>query len=100
MEINFEYHDVTASDILENYTRERLKKIEKKFSFVNMVDVYFDTENTTSDETGMKCGIRANVPGTDYFAESSKETFQKAVSEAVSELETQLQKKKEKMTTY
>lgn len=100
MEINFEYHNVTASDILEKYTKERLEKIEKKYSFVTNVDVYFDTENTSSNETGMKCGIRANAPGTEYFAESSQNTFQKAVAETVRELEIQLQKKKEKMNAY
>lgn len=100
MEINFEYHKVTASNSLEIYTKERLEKINRKYDFVTNVDVYFDTENTTSRETGMKCGIRANIPGTDIFAESSQKNFKHAVSEAVKELDVQLRKKKDKMNAY
>lgn len=98
--IIFEYHDVAASETLENHTRKRLESIFTNFEFVNRADVFFKTENTTSDETGKKCGIRLSAPGPRLFAEASHSNFQEAVNESVTELIRQLKKRKEKMKTY
>ena len=78
-QVIFEYHDVTASDTLENYAKDKLENIFTRFNFVLRADVFFKTENTTSDETGMKCGIRLSAPGPRLFAESSHNTFKDAV---------------------
>lgn len=98
--IIFEYHDVTASETLELFVTDKLQEIFTRFSFVHRADVFFKTENTTSDETGMKCGIRLSAPGPRLFAESSHNTFQDAVTESINELKAQLTKRKEKMKTY
>ncbi|NNE31216.1 MAG: HPF/RaiA family ribosome-associated protein [Winogradskyella sp.] len=98
--IIFEYHDVSSSDTLEDFTKEKLETIFTQFDFVIRADVFFKTENTSSDETGMKCGIRLSAPGPRLFAESSHNTFQDAVSETVNELKRQLKKRKETMKTY
>lgn len=98
--IIFEYHDVSASDILEAHARKRLDTIFTNYEFVNRADVFFKTENTTSDETGKKCGIRLSAPGPRLFAESSHDNFQEAIDETTTELIKQLKKRKEKMKTY
>ena len=98
--IIFEYHDVTASDTLENFTKNKLKTIFEHYEFVIRADVFFKTENTTSNETGMNCGIRLSAPGPRLFAESSHSTFHDAVSETINELTAQLRKRKDKMKTY
>jgi len=100
MKVNYEYHDVTASDRLENFTEKKLAPIFERFEFVTRADVFFKTENTSSDETGMKCGIRLSAPGPRLFAESSHENFEHAVADTVDELLRQLKKRKEKMKTY
>ena len=100
MEIVYEYHDVTASERLEKYTEEKLNNLYKKYDFIVRADVFFKTENTTSEETGMICGIRLSVPGPRMFAESSHDNFESAVSETIRELDVQLRKKKEKMMSY
>ncbi len=98
--IIFEYHDITASDTLENYTQDKLETLFTRFDFVIRADVFFKKENTTSDDTGMKCGIRLSAPGPRLFAESSHNTFQDAVDESINELTRQLQKRKETMKSY
>ena len=100
MQIIFEYHDVSASETLEETTREKLEKLESKYSDVIRADVFFKTENTTSDETGKICNIRLSLPGPRLFAEASHDNFTDSVSESISDLERQLRKRKEKMSTY
>ncbi|TMM31206.1 ribosome-associated translation inhibitor RaiA [Polaribacter aestuariivivens] len=100
MNINFEYHDVTASDALEQFATEKLNDLHQKYDMIIRADVFFKTENTTSDETGMICNIRLSVPGPRLFAEANHDNFRSAVQESVSDLEKQLRKKKEKMMNY
>lgn len=100
MNINFEYHDITASERLEQLATEKINKLESKYGFMVAADVYFKKENTSSVETGMISGIRINIPGTTIFAESNKKSFEAALAQAASEVRVQLQKKKEKMQTH
>lgn len=99
-DIIFEYHDVTASDTLENYTREKLEPIFRRFNFVIRADVFFKTENTTSDAIGTKCGIRLSAPGPRLFAETSHNSFHEAVAETVNQLTVQLKKRKQIIKKY
>lgn len=100
MEIIFEYDDVAASDRLEAHAKEKLETLFTRYEFVIRADVFFRTENTSSDETGKKCGIRLSAPGPRLFAESSHDSFYDAISETVKELSRQLEKRKDKMKTY
>ena len=100
MEINFEYHDVKASERLEKYTTDKLNNLYNKYGFIVRADVFYKTENTTSEETGMICSIRISVPGPRLFAESSHDNFESSVAETINELEKQLSKKKDKMMSY
>ncbi|MGJ8550293.1 ribosome hibernation-promoting factor, HPF/YfiA family [Winogradskyella wichelsiae] len=100
MEIIFEYNDVASSDRLEEHAKEKLEKLFTRYDFVIRADVFFKSENTTSDETGKTAGIRLSAPGPRLFAESSKENFYDAISETVNELMRQLEKRKDKMKTY
>lgn len=100
MEVIFEYHDVTASEELERFTKKQLEKLGEKYQFVHRADVFFKVENTSSDQTGMKSAVRLSMPGPRLFAEASADEFHASLKEAVSELESQLRKRKEKMQTY
>jgi putative sigma-54 modulation protein len=100
MDIIFEYHDVAASDRLEEVAKEKLNHLGTKYEFVHRADVFFKQENTSSDETGMICNIRLSMPGPRLFAEASHDNFISSISEAINDLERQLRKRKEKMSTY
>ncbi|MFC5194474.1 MULTISPECIES: ribosome hibernation-promoting factor, HPF/YfiA family [Bizionia] len=100
MQIIFEYHDVASSEALENEAREKLEQLGQKFDMVIRADVFFKTENTTSDETGKICNIRLSLPGPRLFAEASHDNFKDSLLESVQDLERQLRKVKEKMKNY
>lgn len=97
--IIFEYHDVSASESLESFTKEKLNAIFTKFDFVIRADVFFKSENT-SENIGKICGIRLSAPGPRLFAETSSYNFQDAVTETVRDLTSQLKRRKEMMKTY
>lgn len=101
MEIVYEYHDVEQSDRLEKLAEEKLNHLYKKYSdLIVRADVFFKTENTSSDETGMICNIRLSVPGPRLFAEASHDNFESSIAESINDLDRQLRKKKGKMATY
>ncbi len=100
MDINFEYNNVKASQRLEQSTTEKLNALSERYSFMVDADVYFKKENTSTDETGMICGMRINIPKDRLFAETSSSSFDKAIAETMTEVKRQLQKKKDKMQTH
>lgn len=96
MQIIYEYHNVTASDRLEEIAKEKLENLHKKFDFVHRADVFFKTQNR-SDDAEQICDIRLSMPGPRLFASTNAESFQSAISETIRDLEDQLRKHKDKM---
>lgn len=96
MQIIFEYHDVSASDRLEELAKEKLENLQTKFDFVHRADVFFKTQNRSDDEEKI-CDIRLSMPGPRLYASTNAETFEAAMGETVRDLEDQLRKQKEKM---
>ncbi len=96
MQIIYEYHDVSASDRLEEMAAKKLNQLQEKFDFVHRADVFFKTENRTDDQE-MQCDIRLSLPGPRLFASSQATDFERAILETVKDLEDQLRKVKEKM---
>ncbi len=100
MNINFEYHEVTASPRLEAFIAEKLNKLEGKYDDIVGSDVYFKKENTSNPEDGKICSVRLSMPGPDIFAETSSASFEASVAKVITELRTQLQKRKEKLKAH
>ncbi|GGZ49713.1 MULTISPECIES: ribosome hibernation-promoting factor, HPF/YfiA family [Mesonia] len=100
MDTNFNYVHVSASERLEEFTKEKLDKLKERFDFIVSAEVFYKTENSTSKDKGRIAEIQLSVPGPRIFASANEENFDMAVSKTISELKTQLQKKKEKMQTH
>lgn len=100
MDINFEYDDVQASPRLEELATAKINNLVDKYDFIIRADVFFKTENTSSDETGMICNIRISAPGPRLFAEASHDSFEASIKESVNDLDRQLKKRKEKMKSH
>lgn len=100
MNINFEYHEVTASSRLEALVTEKLNKLENKYDSIVGADVYFKKENTSNPEEGKICSIRLSMPGPTIFAETSSASFEASLAKVITELRSQLQKRKEKLNAH
>lgn len=98
MNINFEYHNVAASDRLEIYTSSKLDKLFKRYDFVVNADVYFKLQNTSTADKGKVCKVRLGTPGQVLFTEASNSKFETSINEVTRELETQLKRRKDKFT--
>ncbi len=100
MDVHFNYVHVSASERLEQFTREKLNKLENHYDFIVNADVYFKTENSTANDQGRICEIRLNIPGPEIFVSANEENFDKAIYKNISDLKRQLRKRKEKMKSH
>ena len=100
MNINFEYDGVKASNRLEIMAAQRIDKLFDKYDFIVRADVFFKTENTSEQDTGMICNMRLSIPGPRLFAEASKGSFEASIAKSTADLERQLQKRKDKMRAH
>ena len=90
MTINFEYHDVAASEQLESFTENRMKGIIKRFDRITGIDVYFRVNDAALPKNRMKASIRIELPGETLFAESVHDNFQQSVAESIDQLKLHL----------
>lgn len=100
MDVNFEYNNVKASNELEDYSKERLNKLTDKYEFIVRSEVFFKIENTPTNDTGKVSEIKISVPGSNLFAESSKENFKASFADAIDKVKRQLEKRKDKMQAH
>lgn len=100
MNINFQYHNVTASDRLEIYISKKLDKLFNRYDFVVNADVYFETQASSAVDKGKICKVRLGTPGQTLFTEASNANFEASVNEVAKELETQLKKRKGKFARH
>ncbi|PZD79223.1 ribosome hibernation-promoting factor, HPF/YfiA family [Mesonia sp. K7] len=100
MDVNFNYVHVKASSRLEEMTKDKLNKLKERYDFLVAAEVFFKTENSSSNEKGRICEIKLSLPGPLIFAASNQENFDQAINKCVSEVRSQLQKRKEKMMSH
>lgn len=100
MDIHFNYVHVSASERLEEFTREKLNKLKNHYDFIVSADVYFKTEKSSNPQKDKVCEIQLNLPGPEIFISAIEENFDKAVYKNVADLKRQLRKRKEKMQTH
>jgi putative sigma-54 modulation protein len=90
--INF---DATAQ--LETYVSKKVSKLEKTFDKVETIDVYLKVvKPETADNKA--ADIKMSVPGIEFFASKTCDTFEEAVDLCIDALDKQIRKHKEKIT--
>ena len=90
--INF---DATAA--LESYINKKTSKLDKFFDEILKVEVYL---KVVKPETAInkEAEIKISIPGVDFFASKTCDTFEEAIDLTVDALEKQIRKFKEKTT--
>ncbi len=99
MEAIFQFVQLTKSERLQDFTHEKLSKLEKKYDWVLRAEVYLKKQDGMEPK-GFICNIKLSVPGPQIFAESNEESFEAAIAETVSDLERQLSKRKAQMKAH
>ncbi|MDT0649893.1 ribosome hibernation-promoting factor, HPF/YfiA family [Autumnicola edwardsiae] len=99
METVFEYVGIQKSESLEEYTQNKLDKLERKYDFIVRAEVHFK-KHENQDPKGHVCNIKVSVPGPQIFAQSNEESYEAAAAESVRDVEKQLEKLKAKMKTH
>ncbi|MDT0677015.1 HPF/RaiA family ribosome-associated protein [Autumnicola musiva] len=98
METIFEFVHLQKSERLEEYTQQKLDKLETKYDFIVRAEVHFKKQDGQEPD-GFICNIKLSVPGPQLFVESNKDSFEAAVTTSVRDLQKQLEKQKAKMKT-
>ncbi|MBL4662337.1 MAG: ribosome-associated translation inhibitor RaiA [Flavobacteriaceae bacterium] len=93
MTISIQYVKMQRSEMMDEYTIEKLQKLAKKYEWVIKADVHFKTAQDHSG-TNKVCEIELSAPGPRIFASSTEQNFESAVKETISDLEKQLKKRK------
>lgn len=90
--INF---DATAA--LESYINKKTSKLDKFFDEILNVEIYL---KVVKPETAInkEAEIKISIPGVDFFASKTCDTFEEAIDLTVDALEKQIRKYKEKTT--
>lgn len=96
MNINFEYHNVSASDNLEIFASKKLDKLFNRYDFIVSADVYFKKQNTADATKGKICQVRLGTPGQTVYTEANNADFEASINEIAKELDILLKKRKDK----
>lgn len=99
MIVNIEYVDVSLSETLSAFTKEKLEKLFNRYEFLISATVYFKKE-VSEHEKGKICNIELSLPGPRIFATSDEKNYEVAVRETINDLDRQLKKRKEVYKTY
>lgn len=99
MDARFQYVKIDRSQTLEDFTQQKLDKLENKYDWLISAEVHFKKDEP-QDPRGYICNISLSAPGPLIFAESNEESFEAAAVETIRDLERQLKRRKEQMRSY
>ncbi len=89
-----------VSDSLEELVQEKVGKLDTYFERIVTATVYFKEEehrHHNGDPSGKTAEVRLEVPGHTLFANSSSESFEKALAESTQKVGRQLRKYKQQL---
>lgn len=99
MEARFQFVHLEKSEALQEFTQQKLNKLDEKFDGIISAEVHF-RQDEAQDPAGHICNISVSIPGPMLFAESNEDSFEAAAAATVKDLDSQLKKRKAKMRTY
>jgi putative sigma-54 modulation protein len=97
-QIVFNYVDIDRSDSLEEFLKDELNSLSKKYDFIHRADVFLRKDNR-SDGLNSLCEIRLSAPGPRLYADTNAEDFRSATKETIRDLVDQLRRRKSEFTS-
>lgn len=92
MQVHFAGTNIDITPALKEFTAEKLKTLEKKFSHVTIANVVFHIENITQ-----VAEITIHINGNEMHASAKTDDMYKSIEEMMEKLTGQLNKYKEKL---
>ncbi len=96
MKLRIQSINFDASKALETYINKKTSKLEKFFDEIMNVEVYMKVVKPES-AVNKEAEIKVSIPGEEFFASKTCDTFEEAVDLSVVALEKQIRKFKEKI---
>lgn len=95
MKLRIQSINFDATTALESYINKKTSKLDKFFDEILNVEVYL---KVVKPETAInkEAEIKISIPGVDFFASKTCDTFEEAIDLTVDALEKQIRKYKEK----
>ena len=95
MKLRIQSINFDATSTLENYVNKKTSKLEKFFDEIISFEVYLKVVKPET-ATNKEAEIKISIPGVEFFASKTCDTFEEAVDLTVDALEKQIRKHKEK----
>jgi ribosomal subunit interface protein len=95
MDIIIQSIGFTASDLLEQFVREKLSKVDHHVHNIMRADVTL-SKGPKAELRNNYCEIRLVVPGYDHFAEKNSTSFEHAITECIDALHHMIERAKDK----
>ena len=98
--MNIKIHSIKfdASDNLLDFIQKKMDKMDKFFDRVVDGEVYLKLNNEGIENKTVE--IKINLPGDQFFAESSAKSFEKAMEESAKSIKRKLRKHKDKLVAH
>ena len=98
--MNIKIHSIKfdATDNLLEFVQKKMDKMDKFFDRVVDGEVYLRLNNEGVDNKTVE--IKINLPGDQFFAESTARSFEKAMEESAHAVKLKLRKHKEKLVAH
>jgi ribosome hibernation promoting factor len=98
--MNVKIHSIKfdAGASLLEFVQSKMDKMDKFFDRIVDGEVYLRLNNQGVENKTVE--IKINLPGDQFFAESSARNFEKAMEESANAITRQIKKHKEKLVTH
>lgn len=98
--MNVKIHSIKfdADVKLLGFIQKRMDKLEKFFDKIIDGEVYLSLNNEGIENKSVQ--VKINVPGEQFFAESSAKAFEKAIDDCAEVMKRSLRKHKEKLVEH
>ncbi len=98
--MNVKIHSIKfdADAKLLEFIQKRMDRLEKFFDRIIDGEVYLRLNNEGIENKSVQ--VKVNVPGEQFFAESSAKAFEKAIDECAEVMKRKLRKHKEKLVEH